>query len=73
MAADTATTVGEATAEAEITDSITGERLIAAVDQRAGTKQLNQLSTWDDVKAACEFWAEHITKDLVRLGVRTTR
>lgn len=71
--ADTATTVGTATAEVEILDSVSNQRLAAAVDTRAGTKVLfagRAYSTWGDVDAACKFWAERIAWQLVREGVQ---
>jgi hypothetical protein len=73
LSADTANTVGTATVEAEVLDSVTGERLAAAVDQRAGTKSLPTTRTfqkWGDVEAACNYWAERVAKFLVRQGVR---
>jgi hypothetical protein len=73
LSADTATTVGTATIEAEILDSVTGERLAAMVDQRVGTKSLlttRTFSTWGDVEAAANYWAERTTQFLVREGVR---
>lgn len=73
LSADTASTVGTATIEMELLDSITGERLAAAVDQRAGTKSLlttRTFSTWGDVEAAANFWAERVAQFLVKQGVR---
>ena len=74
LTADTAMTVGSATVEVEILDSITDVRLAAAVDQRAGTKSLGTLlEKWGDVKKACEFWPEHAKVVLLKLGVRRKR
>ncbi len=57
MAADQATFVAEATGEAELVDSQTGERLVAGVDERWGTKShATMFSTWADVQKTCEFW-----------------
>jgi hypothetical protein len=73
LSADTASTVGTATVEMELVDSVTGERLAAAVDQRAGTKSLlttRTFSTWGDVEAAANFWAERTTQFLVKQGVQ---
>jgi hypothetical protein len=74
LSADAAATVGTATIEVEIVDSITGRRLAAAVDQRAGTKSIlagsRTFETWGDVEAACKFWAERAADALERLGVR---
>ena len=75
LSADVANTVGTATLEAELLDAVTGERLAAAVDQRAGTKSVlagtRTFKVWGDVQAACEFWAEGLTQKLVQLGVQT--
>jgi hypothetical protein len=74
LSADVAATVGTATAEAEIEDSLTGRRLAAAVDQRAGTKALFTTRTftkWGDVEAACNYWAERAASFLERQGVPT--
>lgn len=73
LGADTANTVGTASAEAEMLDSVTGTRLAAAVDSRAGTKRLfttRTFSTWGDVEAACEYWAKRVALFLVNQGVR---
>ena len=73
VSADTAATVGSATIEAELLDSVTGVRLAAAVDSRAGTKDITSgrtFSKWGDVKAACDYWAQRITRALVQMGVR---
>ena len=69
---DAATTVGTATIEVDIRDSITGERLAAAVDSRAGTKGLPSgamFKKWSDVKFAAELWASRIAWQLGRHGV----
>lgn len=69
-AADIVVTVGEATLEAEVLDSVTKKRLAAAVDQQAGKKWYTQLKTWSDVKAACEHWSEGLRERLIHEGVR---
>jgi hypothetical protein len=68
--ADIVTTVGEATLEAEVLDSMTKERLAAAVDQQAGKKWYTQLKTWSDVKSASEHWAKALRERLIQEGVR---
>jgi len=68
--ADIVTTVGEATLEAEVLDSMTKERLGAIVDQQAGKKWYTQLKTWSDVKSACEHWAKALRERLIQEGVR---
>lgn len=73
LTADTAATVGTATIEMELVDSVTGARLAAAVDQRAGTKSLlttRTFSTWGDVEAAADYWAERTTQFLLEQGFR---
>ena len=55
--------VGEATVEAEITDSLTNRRLAAGVDRRVGTKTFRGMfSDWADLKAALDYWAERIAR-----------
>ena len=73
LAADVAYTVGSATVEAEVLDSVTNERLAALVDERAGTKAListRTFRTWGDVEVVCQYWARQAARNLVRLGVR---
>ena len=75
MAADTSALVGEASAEGEILDSVTDERLAAAVDRQTGTKALirgEKFSSWGDVQLACNYWADRIDQFLVKNGVRQT-
>ncbi len=67
---DIVATVGEATVEAELLDSLTFDRLAAAVDRRAGKKWYTQLRTWSDVKAACDYWADRLVAFLEKQGVR---
>jgi hypothetical protein len=67
---DLVATVGEATVEAELLDSLTLDRLAAAVDRRAGRKWYTQLRTWSDVKAACDYWAARLVGFLEKQGVR---
>ena len=72
MSAGTSVLVGKAGLEGEITDSMTGERLMAALDQRQGTKAVRGgVKTWSDVKLASEFWAERLRKRLATLSGRT--
>jgi hypothetical protein len=73
LATDTAATVGTATGEMEVLDSVTGERLAAAVDERAGTKALfagRAYTQWGDVQAAVNYWAKRMAWQLARQGVR---
>jgi hypothetical protein len=68
MAAGTAVLVGKAGVEGEITDSLTGERLMAAVDERQGTKAVRGgIKKWSDAELAFDFWAERLRKRLAGL------
>lgn len=59
VAAGDAMMTGEARAEAEILDSQSGERLLAAVDSRYGTKALRgTFNKWSDAEGAFRYWAE---------------
>ena len=73
LSADVAYTVGKATVEIEVVDSITGERLAASVDQRAGNKALLTTRTftkWGDVEAAAQFWARRVAYRAATHGVQ---
>jgi hypothetical protein len=57
--------VGEAQCEIEISDSLSRQRLAAAVDKRIGTKALrSKFGAWNDAKEAFDFWAEQLAKRL---------
>jgi len=61
---------GEIGMEIEVADGMSGERFIAAVDERAGTDALpNVGSTWGDVKDAMDFWAARLTTQLLKHGM----
>ena len=69
VATETAILVGKASAEVEITDAMTGERLAAAVDDRVGEKSLTGVtSQWGDVDKTFDFWAERIAFRLANCG-----
>ena len=51
--------VGRAAMEIELVDSVSGDRLAAAVDRREGGKQVGS-GKWDDVEEAFEHWAEKL-------------
>ena len=71
LATDTAAFVGAASAEIELRDAITDQRLAAAVDSRAGTKGITRaFSKWADVQAICDYWADRLTTVLTEQGVR---
>jgi hypothetical protein len=57
-----------------MTDSVTGKRLAAAVDRRAGTKaQRTKFSgSWGDVKDAFDYWARRVETRLAELRAHQT-
>jgi hypothetical protein len=68
VAADVQTLVGRARIEGEITDSLTGRRLMAAVDARAGGKTLRGgFGKWSDVRNSFDFWAQRLRTRLADL------
>jgi len=68
LATDTQLLVGRAGVEAEILDGVTGARLAAAVDRRAGTKALRGgVGTWSDVENAFDYWSEKLRTRLTEL------
>ena len=70
-AADTTVMVAKAGIEAEITDAMTGARLAAAVDERAGTKTFRGgLGKWSRVQESFNFWAERLRMRLKELRAR---
>jgi len=61
--------IGGASLEAELVDSISGERMLSFVDARKG-KKLNYtkgLTKWGHSKEVLGFWAKHIVKTLDQL------
>jgi hypothetical protein len=68
LAADSAMMAGSAAVEAEVTDSLSGRRLLAAVDKRLGTKTLRgAFGNWTNVDQAFEYWAERLRTRLAEL------
>ena len=60
--------VGVVSVEGELSDSVTGQRLAAVVDRRAGTKSLTAKYTrWGDVQDAFSFWARRMQTNLALL------
>ncbi len=56
-----------ASLEAKITDAQTGTLLAAAVDERAGTKNvMGSWNTWGDVEEAYEYWANRLRYGLCK-------
>jgi hypothetical protein len=66
LGSDTKAFVGEATAEGEARDALSGELLVAGVDRQAGTKALgrNTLDSWSDVREAFKIWAAQFRDNL---------
>ena len=65
LATGTQAFVGSASVEAKVTDSSTGELLLAAVDRRVGGRTLDgSMDSWDDVQQAFTYWAEQLNKKL---------
>ncbi len=53
--------VGQASVEAKLLDSQTGDLLMAGIDRRSGEKTFKGVtSSWDDVRASFEHWAKAI-------------
>jgi hypothetical protein len=70
-ATDAQVFVGAAAIEGEITDSLSGRRLAAIVDERAGGKSLSGLGgKWKDVDNAFQYWAERLRTRLAELRGR---
>ncbi len=61
--------VGSAQSEGEILDSLTGERLAAAVDRRAGGGSIKNADVWQwgDAEKAMDYWAQRTTQRLTEL------
>ncbi|MEN8261431.1 MAG: DUF3313 domain-containing protein [Pseudomonadota bacterium] len=69
LATGTASFVGKAGVEADVTDVITGERLLAGVDRRAGQKSWSGMTKkWDDVEKSYDLWAKKIAARLAGCG-----
>jgi hypothetical protein len=61
MATGTQSFVGEASVEGKITDAQSGDLLFAGVDRRGGGKTLTkEMSSWADVDAAFDYWAQKL-------------
>lgn len=65
LGADTALTVGRARAEVEVLDGGSGQQLMAAVDERVGTRGIEGVTDqWSDVQMAFDGWAERVRRRL---------
>ena len=65
--------VGSAGVEAELQDSQTGKRLMAAVDRRVGGKvtgQGDKFDEWRTVKNAVDYWADRLQTRLAELRAK---
>ena len=68
VATDTQVWVGAATFEAEMRDSMSDTRLMAALDERAGTHNVVVgLKEWSQVRRIFDVWAEKLRKRLEEL------
>jgi hypothetical protein len=69
LSANTAATVGEASGEVEVTDSLTTRVLAAGVDRRIGQRSIQGVfDQWADVEEAWNHWAEQLRARLVEAG-----
>lgn len=67
-AADVQVFVARATFEGDLRDSMTNVRLIAAVDQRSGTKNpFVGLKKWSQVRRIMDVWSENLRERLSEL------
>ncbi|MBL1264626.1 DUF3313 domain-containing protein [Candidatus Methylomicrobium oryzae] len=65
LAFGTESFVGKASIERKVTDSTTGELLMASADCRAGGKTLvGSFNDWDDVEQAYVYWAQQLSYQL---------
>lgn len=57
--------VGDASAEFEVKDGVTGDRIGAAVDKRIGRRAIgNTLNSWGDAEGSFEAWARQLRNRL---------
>lgn len=67
LATGTESYVGQASVEGKITDSQTGELLMASADCRAGGKTImGAFDSWDDVEQAYQYWASQLNYQLCK-------
>jgi len=74
MATDSYAFVGSAEAEMKMTDSIAGEALGEAVDQRAGGMGIKSAASfqWGDAQNAMGYWAQKIPNRILQLQEKST-
>lgn len=73
VATGTHSAVGKAGAEMELLDSASGERLAAAVDERAGRKytlRFDKLFRYHTVDSAIEYWTTRLDERLAEMRAR---
>lgn len=73
VAAGTHSAVGKAGAEMELLDAVSGERLAAAVDERAGRKftlRLDKFKRYRTIEDAFDFWTTRLQQRLAELRFR---
>lgn len=73
MATDSYAFAGSAEAEMKATDSVNGELLAEAVDQRAGGMGLKSAASfeWGDAQNAMDYWSEKIAQRFQELKTQT--
>ena len=73
LATDSYAFVGSAEAEMKMTDSVTGELLGEAVDQRAGGMGIKSAASfqWGDAQNAMDYWAQKIPNRILQLQGKT--
>ena len=73
MVSDSYAFVGSAEAEMKMTDSVSGEVLGEAVDQRAGGMGIKGAASfqWGDAQNAMDYWAEKIPNRILQLQGKT--
>ena len=73
VAIGTNASIGQTRVEAEILDSETDERLLAAIDARAGRKytgKFDKWKKWQDAKDAYDYWAKRLKIRLAKLRAK---
>jgi len=73
LATDSYAFAGSAEAEMKATDSVTGDLLAAAVDERAGGLGLSAATSfkWGDAEHAMDYWAQKISDRFAQLQGKT--
>jgi hypothetical protein len=74
MATDSYAFVGSAEAEMKVTDSVNGQLLAEAVDQRAGGMGIKSAASfqWGDAQNATDYWAQKIPNRISQLQGKTS-